>query len=69
MDPVSMSALILGIITALGVAVLAVCKVIRRSSCCFGMVDIETNNKKNSNLQSRGKSKESKESNEDTESS
>lgn len=46
MDPATISALVIGIITALGVAILAICKVVRKSSCCFGMVKIETNKKK-----------------------
>lgn len=43
MDPVSISGLVVAIISALGVAILAICKVIKKSSCCFGLVDIETN--------------------------
>lgn len=42
LDPVSISGLIVAIISSIGLAILGICKVIKKSSCCWGGVDIET---------------------------
>lgn len=42
MDPVSITALVVSIISALGVAVLGICKVIKKSSCFWHCIDVET---------------------------
>ncbi len=44
MDPITISALIIGIISALGIAILSICKVIKKSSCCWGNCMFQTNN-------------------------
>ncbi len=46
MDPITISALIIGIISALGIAILSICKVIKRSSCCWGVIKVRTDNDK-----------------------
>lgn len=42
LDPATISAIIIAVVSAVGTLVLAICKVIKKSSCCFGVVDIET---------------------------
>jgi hypothetical protein len=42
MDPVSITTLIVAVISAIGMAILGICKVIKRSSCCWGAVDVTT---------------------------
>jgi hypothetical protein len=43
-DPVTLSGLIVAVISAIGVAILSICKVIKKSSCCFGVINVETRN-------------------------
>lgn len=41
-EPISLTGLIIAIISSIGVAIMTICKVIKRSSCCWGGIDIET---------------------------
>lgn len=42
MDPISIGALIAGIISALGIAILALVKVIKKSSCFYNCCSFQT---------------------------
>lgn len=44
MDPISLSALIIGIINAVSITVLSIIKVIKHSSCFFGCCNMDTVN-------------------------
>lgn len=44
MDPATISAIIIAVISAVGTLTLALCKVIKKSSCCWGGMDFETRN-------------------------
>lgn len=44
MDPISFTSLILAIISAIGVSILAIIKVIKRSSCFYGCCSCTTRN-------------------------
>jgi hypothetical protein len=40
-DPISVSAIIISVISTLSVGILAIVKLIKHSSCCFGLYDFE----------------------------
>lgn len=42
LDPATISAIIIAVVSAVGTLVLAVCKLIKKSSCCWGGFNVET---------------------------